>query len=314
MKKVNKIILIIAMIFSIVGCKKETVESQLLNHNIDDVCNLLKENKDIKENNEVKKEILTSYYKLLNDIYSKKMKVREIKSYKKDIYHLKNNIEVLVEIDNDLSEDFDKLYNDFDSLSKYRGKFNKVKEYYSNEDFTKMNEILSRISLRDKYAMKKVLNLTNDKTSIVTLENYKFKSNGGYAKERNLATDVEYTIKNHTNDALSSVTVLMLYYRKNGDVVSLEHTYYDDYKFIENDRIYPIDDIKSGDVYTTMNPYNGSKKVKISIVPIEYTKNNILTVYKNEKVYLQVFKEIIKNNIKVPNVKEYHYMTNKIKK
>lgn len=63
-----------------------------------------------------------------------------------------------------------------------------------------------------------------------------------------------------------------------------------------------------------MNPYNGSKKVKISIVPIEYTKNNILTVYKNEKVYLQVFKEIIKNNIKVPNVKEYHYMTNKIKK
>ena len=224
MKKVNKIILIIAMIFSIVGCKKETVESQLLNHNIDDVCNLLKENKDIKENNEVKKEIITSYYKLLNDIYSKKMKVREIKSYKKDIYHLKNNIEFLVEIDNDLSEDFDKLYNDFDSLSKYRGKFNKVKEYYSNEDFTKMNEILSRISLRDKYAMKKVLNLTNDKTSIVTLENYKFKSNGGYAKERNLATDVEYTIKNHTNDTLSSVTVLMLYYRKNGDAVSLEHT------------------------------------------------------------------------------------------
>ena len=55
-------------------------------------------------------------------------------------------------------------------MSKYRGKFNKVKEYYSNEDFTKMNEILSRISLRDKYVMKKVLNLTNDKTSIVTLE------------------------------------------------------------------------------------------------------------------------------------------------
>ena len=82
MKKVNKIILIIAMIFSIVGCKKETVESQLLNHNIDDVCNLLKENKDIKENNEVKKEIITSYYKLLNDIYSKKMKVREIKPFK----------------------------------------------------------------------------------------------------------------------------------------------------------------------------------------------------------------------------------------
>ena len=57
-EKVNKIILIIAMIFSIVGCKKETVESQLLNHNIDDVCNLLKENKDIKENNEVKKKRL----------------------------------------------------------------------------------------------------------------------------------------------------------------------------------------------------------------------------------------------------------------
>lgn len=312
MKKIFILSISIMMLIGLCGCNSASVKSSLEKHNIDDVIDKCKEYKNSNNSEgmiKIKKEVINGYIDILNGLYTKEVDINIIDTYTEDLNHFKNNFEWLIVKDNLFLSDLEKLYNEYYALSYYRGKLNLIKEYYDDYKLDKMNEILKYIPFYDTYAMNYIVDFSKnsiEKQNNKPIELVSYEVISKYQEGE--VSDLKYVIKNNTNEHLSNVTVLLMFYTKNGDVVKLDYPISSDFPYIMRDEIFYFDSntrkFEPNSLETTMTPCSGEMDMQVSMIVSSYSVG--FTEYQNEYFFLQLYNEIIRNNITIPKVVNYY--------
>lgn len=213
----KKYLALICAILVLFGCSTNNTYHEIKSHNTENIQNKIYDVYEDENNEEfllLTKDIISSYVKILQELSEEEIKSDELDSYIQDLETMKNNYSFLISQNDEFTQALTDLIKDFSELSDSRNYMEKAISALDDNDLSNFFDLSKNITLFDKYSMKKIVDLTNNKIDsfedTIQITDYSFKNNS-----------IEYTIKNNRNDNLETVLLIYFVYDKNGNPIEL---------------------------------------------------------------------------------------------